>query len=341
MNWPGMTMLLSPLVEKALKVQTDQDSKGLETTNLKKLGGTLSIMPQLKEVITKALDLLEDPIWKLVKQLSEREDMEVTDLDLMNPTVTTIQARQDGSKKPSPLKWKKLLYKLEEHNYSGEDIMSPRPRLHDSPLDELPQKALEEALGDIRNVMVQYTSCADQSESAARKKRAQRAEELGQVEETTTQMVRTTLLREEHKKQNLLSTIPENRVPIASRLGPLNGSEASTSGNLAVKRKPGRPPGKRSIATTTEENLSHGSATKKRRIQRIQPSPRKKLNKGGKQRVVRDLGNFYGTGPSPSRDIPPLPPSGHTSSTLSSRSKGTTNQPRRKEDFHNPPSPLP
>lgn len=41
----------------------------------------------------------------------------------------------------------------------------------------LPQQAMEEALGELREVMVQYTTASDPAESAARKVRMRQAEE--------------------------------------------------------------------------------------------------------------------------------------------------------------------
>lgn len=58
---------------------------------------------------------------------------------------------------------------------------------------ELPREAVEEAIGEIRDVMIQYTSCADPTESTASKERFRQAEEQGQVEETAVIMVRASL----------------------------------------------------------------------------------------------------------------------------------------------------
>lgn len=57
----------------------------------------------------------------------------------------------------------------------------------------LPQQAMEEALGELCEVMIQYTTCADPSESAARKERLRQADEAGEFEETAAQMVRVSL----------------------------------------------------------------------------------------------------------------------------------------------------
>lgn len=57
----------------------------------------------------------------------------------------------------------------------------------------LPQEAIEEAIGEVREVMRQYTACADPTESAARKERLRQAEEQVEVEEAAIQMVQANL----------------------------------------------------------------------------------------------------------------------------------------------------
>lgn len=44
-------------------------------------------------------------------------------------------------------------------------------------------------MGEVRDVMKQYASCVDPSESAARKECCRRAEELRKIEETALRMV--------------------------------------------------------------------------------------------------------------------------------------------------------
>ena len=53
----------------------------------------------------------------------------------------------------------------------------------------IPREAIVEAMGEVRDVMKQYASCVDPSESAARKECCRRAEELRKIEETALRMV--------------------------------------------------------------------------------------------------------------------------------------------------------
>lgn len=62
--------------------------------------------------------------------------------------------------------------------------------------DLLPVVAMENARGEVREVMRQYTSCADPSESAARKERLRQAEDQGQLEDSAAQIVRASLARQ-------------------------------------------------------------------------------------------------------------------------------------------------
>ena len=48
-------------------------------------------------------------------------------------------------------------------------------------------------MGELRNVMIQYTKTTDPTESEARKERMRQAEEQGEMEETAIQMVRASL----------------------------------------------------------------------------------------------------------------------------------------------------
>ncbi|KAH0933120.1 hypothetical protein HID58_010237 [Brassica napus] len=73
------------------------------------------------------------------------------------------------------------------------------------PHDSLPPQALEEALGEGREVMVQCTSCEEPWESAG--ERLRQAAEQGQLEQRAAQMVRATLSKHQ---LNATMTVPSN-----------------------------------------------------------------------------------------------------------------------------------
>ena len=114
------------------------------------------------------------------------------------------------------------------------------------PQEDLPREALEEAIGELHDVMKQYTSIADPTESAARKECYRMAEEQEEIEQTAAQMVRARIANQETPDLNDDNDTSPKRVPALLRLGPspppaqlgmhpTNQSEA--------RRKPGRPPG--------------------------------------------------------------------------------------------------
>ncbi|KAG5377080.1 hypothetical protein IGI04_041676 [Brassica rapa subsp. trilocularis] len=81
--------------------------------------------------------------------------------------------------------------------------------------EPLPQEAVNEAMGEVRDVMLQYTMCADPTEREARKERVRQAEERGQMEEAAIHMVRASL-----SSPNVTQPTTVERIPASHRLGP-------------------------------------------------------------------------------------------------------------------------
>ncbi|KAH0853945.1 hypothetical protein HID58_092751 [Brassica napus] len=67
--------------------------------------------------------------------------------------------------------------------------------------------------------MIQYTSCADPSESAARKERLRQAEQNGQFEESVAQMARASLANLPARNREDDQPNSPERVPALLRLG--------------------------------------------------------------------------------------------------------------------------
>ncbi|WZY91668.1 hypothetical protein YC2023_063997 [Brassica napus] len=157
---------------------------------------------------------------------------------------------------------------------TGGRILSVRGNPFQNDKTPAPQEAFNEALEEVREVMVQYTQCADPSESAARKERFRRAEEEGQLEETAARMVQASLGDNEDDYQNLRSA-EENpsaeRIPAQLRLGPMAPPPLPTDQSVmavSVKRKPGRPPGRR---TTQNSPKTRGTTSLKRKSTQLKP----------------------------------------------------------------------
>ncbi|XP_009133671.1 uncharacterized protein LOC103858131 [Brassica rapa] len=94
-------------------------------------------------------------------------------------------------------------HKEEQSSYGNSQSVRGTPlRI---PHDSLPPQALEEALGEGREVMVQCTSCEEPWESAG--ERLRQAAEQGQLEQRAAQMVRATLSKHQ---LNATMTVPSN-----------------------------------------------------------------------------------------------------------------------------------
>lgn len=129
-----------------------------------------------------------------------------------------------------------------------------------------PHGAFNEALEEVREVMVQYTQCADPTESTARKERLRRAEEEGQLEEAAARMVQAGLGDKPEDNQRLEENPSAERMLIALRLGPVASPVGTLEQiNTTEKRKPVRPPGKRRIQSSPK--LIRGASARKRKIQ--------------------------------------------------------------------------
>ena len=94
----------------------------------------------------------------------------------------------------------------------------------------IPQEAFQEAMGELRNVMIQYTKTADPTESEARKERMRQAEEHGEMEETAIQMVRASLAPTIDLMQREQTTLSPERIPASQRLGSKGQLQSSKSG---------------------------------------------------------------------------------------------------------------
>ncbi|CDY43714.1 BnaA08g05060D [Brassica napus] len=159
----------------------------------------------------------------------------------------------------------------------GKSIAQEAPRHSDRGIPlrstqvDLPREAVEEAIGEIRDVMIQYTSCADPTESAARKERFRQAEEQGQVEETAVQMVKASLATQPTQTEGTEAQSSPARIPALLRLGPTtsppedqNQQDAQQQAKATTRRKPGRPPGSRK--SQSSPNTLAGANSRKRKF---------------------------------------------------------------------------
>ncbi|KAF3553223.1 hypothetical protein F2Q69_00010752 [Brassica cretica] len=137
------------------------------------------------------------------------------------------------------------------------------PLRSDQPFDN--QTAMEEAIGEVREAMIQYTLCADSTKSAARKERLRQAEKQGEIEETASMMVQATIQARAPPPREEPSPTSAERVSVLQRLGPqvLNLDSIGPSSEAPKsKKKPGHPPGKKVVS---ESPKKHGAASSRKR----------------------------------------------------------------------------
>ncbi|KAH0910141.1 hypothetical protein HID58_033462, partial [Brassica napus] len=149
---------------------------------------------------------------------------------------------------------------------------------------EVPAEALNVAREELRDVMVQYTSCVDPSESAARKERLRQAEENGQIEESIALMAQQTETTESGTHSNipertsallrLSSPVPPPNPPGKSpdtstgrasallRLGHPPQEAGLPSDQDMACRKPGRPHGTKKVSNSPKTLT--GASSRKR-----------------------------------------------------------------------------
>uniref|UniRef100_A0A0D3E7L6 DUF4005 domain-containing protein n=1 Tax=Brassica oleracea var. oleracea TaxID=109376 RepID=A0A0D3E7L6_BRAOL len=83
----------------------------------------------------------------------------------------------------------------------------------------IPQSVLNEARGEARDVLLQYTKCADPTEMEVREERVRQAEERGQIEANARKIARASLNSSEEQWMSPAKSSSE-RVPASQRLGP-------------------------------------------------------------------------------------------------------------------------
>ncbi|KAG5387785.1 hypothetical protein IGI04_029326 [Brassica rapa subsp. trilocularis] len=103
----------------------------------------------------------------------------------------------------------------------------------------LPEEAIQRARGEVRDVMLQYTSSADPTEREARKERMRQAEERGELEETAILVAQAALNASTQRLNGKqIITTPE-RIPVSQRLGSTPVQERSPASQRLRNTSPG------------------------------------------------------------------------------------------------------
>ena len=136
------------------------------------------------------------------------------------------------------------LPRLSPRHDSSETSRTRRPPLERTfevaPPPPPPIPTNDQIMGDLRDVTLQYVSCADPTESAARKRRVIQGEEKGLMAATTSIMLEAAII----SNQNYLASdeIPTKANTSESQDVPSHPTDQATNSNVPVKKKRGRPP---------------------------------------------------------------------------------------------------
>ncbi|VVB16427.1 unnamed protein product [Arabis nemorensis] len=239
--------------------------------------------PTMKGEITMEMIETTDPQAPLITG-SEMKGMEEVGLEQTrhversqhrSPPRTVWKAKnREGDHMRSPIR------QMRELSDSSRTQRPPREltEVGSIPIAELPQQAMEVALGELRDVMIQYSNCPEPTESAARKERVRFAEDTGELNETAANMVRSDLARQSLVEEELEPmSMPPERIPATLRLGPADTEslERKTTTNKAlIKKRLGRPPGKKK--TQFSPSVFQGVSSKKRKYFQAHGSPKRR-----------------------------------------------------------------
>lgn len=189
-----------------------------------------------------------------------------------------------------------------------------------------PIPTTEEVMGELREVTLQYTNCADPTESAARKRRVLQSEAQNLMAETASQMIeaatRANQSALELRKQSLNGTLEETHESLSIPPG------FSPPSAAPAKKKRGRPPLNKS-QPKGPLNLT-GAKSSKRNRYTVQSSPKRKPT------PEKNLNSDAGTSRNP-RKNPSKSPATNTGPKINIIPAVV----KKKVDFQDPPNSLP
>ena len=222
---------------------------------------------------------------------------------------------------------------LERETFAGKTTPCPRP-----------VPTAEEVMGELREVTVRYTSCADPTESLARKQRVLQGESRGLMAETASHILAAASLQFNQEEANPSEPVVLPLPPLSPDV-PIHPAEVASVVAAKQKKKRGRPP---LIKTTQVGKPAHksplrfnGAKSSKRNKVLAQNSPRSRQSA---ERVTNSLDETLST---------TKRKSAKQRLTLAENEAGpSTNRAppqrtiipaivKKKVDFHNPPSSLP
>lgn len=178
------------------------------------------------------------------RRSSQARERSRHDYERGNRPPRDLSTHRDLPGPPSRSFYREVSRKLPENRDTGSSVSknnhekSERGIPQQCDHDQIPHEVLDEARGELRDVMLQYTKCADLTEREARKERVRQAEEQGEMEETAIQMAKATLIaNSERQRVESIESTPE-RIPANQRLGPNPPQLITSAGRATAELRP-------------------------------------------------------------------------------------------------------
>lgn len=203
---------------------------------------------------------------------------------------------------------------------------------------KIPEEVMKEARDELRDAMIQYTSCADPTESAARIERLKRAEELGEADETTEQIARRIMKDQLPPPMSATTEAVPARIPAVQRLGPaapITEDDIGTEerGRIPAKKRLGRPPTAKALGVNITAVGSSAISKPRKTVAQKRDSPKRRTS----SRLSK-----------PTKKAEQLIAQ-RRKERLECLEPGTSNPPiklipaatKKRKDFHNPLPPIP
>ncbi|KAG7536796.1 Endonuclease/exonuclease/phosphatase superfamily [Arabidopsis suecica] len=197
--------------------------------------------------------------------------------------IRSMERHQFSYQTPN-FQWREKTNPINARTGSSENSRSRRPPLErgsnggESSSIQRPIPINEEIMGELREVTVQYTNCADPTESMARKQRVLQGEAKGMMAETAAQILGAASLPSD------LNTLPDRDLasqclPQSLDL-PIHPAKLPANDPTTVKKKRCRPPLNKTANKAANKSPLRltGAKSSKRNKELIQLSPRRKNN---------------------------------------------------------------
>lgn len=250
--------------------------------------------------------------------------------------------RYHQSTQKSNLQWRERIIPASDLPGSSETSRTRRPPLERESIvgESLPSQVIiptkEAVMDELREVTVQYTSCADPTESMARKQRVLQGEARGMMADTAAQILAASpVIFQEQARDTDIQLTPQ--LPLSPDV-PIHPAEQEATGKVTAKKKRGRPPlnkpGNKSPLKLT------GAKSSKRNKEIIQVSPKRKPTGDKANPTGKDDPNNYQRVPAKQRLSIPGDVAGPSNTREPPQTVLIPAMVRKKVDFQNPLPPL-